>query len=102
MIKLVFMVSLHHIQQHREEIRRIASAHGAEKVWIFGSVAAGRTNASSDLDLLVRMRPDASLLDRIALMQELEALLGIKVDAVNENALHPSLRQTILQESIPL
>lgn len=39
----------------REGINRIAAAHGARNVRVFGSVRWGEANNSSDLDLLVDM-----------------------------------------------
>jgi predicted nucleotidyltransferase len=96
------MVTLSDIKQKREDILRIAYSHGADQVRLFGSIARGTAGPFSDLDILVRMKPDSSLLDRIALMQDLEDLLHIKVDVVNEKALHKAIRQTVLQEGIPL
>ena len=54
------------------------------------------------MDLLVEMEEGRSLLDRIAVMQDLEDLLGHKVDVVNERALHWYIRDRILSEAVPL
>ena len=51
---------------------------------IFGSFARGENTAASDADFLVNM--EGSLLKRIAFMQELEKLLGRKVDVVTERS----------------
>ena len=58
---------------------------------VFGSVARGKSGPESDLDLLVELEPDRSLLDHAALIQELEELLGRKVDVVTENGTEPAL-----------
>ncbi|NPU99507.1 MAG: hypothetical protein HPY51_20145 [Candidatus Omnitrophica bacterium] len=50
------------ILRQREEILRIAGKHGALNMRIFGSVARGETNDSSDDDLLVHV--SRSRLDR--------------------------------------
>lgn len=96
------MVTLSDIKNKRADIIRIASAHGGDHIRLFGSIARGSGGPSSDLDILVRMRPGSSLLDRIAIMLELEDLLGVKVDVVNEKALHKDIRQSVLKEGIPL
>lgn len=96
------MVTLADIKQKREDILRIARSHGASHVRLFGSIVKGTAGEGSDLDILVRMAPDSSLLDRIAIMQDLENLLHVKVDVVNEKALHDSIRQTILAEGVEL
>jgi predicted nucleotidyltransferase len=43
------------VQEAREEIRRIASAHGVGNVRVFGSTERGEHSTTSDLDLLVDM-----------------------------------------------
>jgi predicted nucleotidyltransferase len=90
------------IRQHRSEILDRASQHGARNVRVFGSAARGDTRPSSDVDLLVDMEPGRSLLDFVGLWQELEDLLGLKVDLVSEGGISPYLREQILSEAIAL
>lgn len=90
------------LEQKREEILRIAKEHGAHNIRIFGSVARGDDNSKSDIDLLVEMEPNRSLIDHIALWQDLEDLLGRKVDVVNEKALHWYIRDRVLKEAKPI
>jgi uncharacterized protein len=52
-----------------------------------------------DLDLLVRMKPGATLFDLINMQTELEDLLGFKVDVISEGGLRPELRSKILSEA---
>ena len=68
----------------------------------FGSVARGTASQTSDLDLLVEMEPGRSLLDLVALNQDLEDELGRPVDVVSEGGLSPYLRDRILAEAIAL
>jgi predicted nucleotidyltransferase len=96
------MVSLNDIQSQRERILEIARRHGASRVRIFGSVSRGVETSTSDIDLLVCMAPDRSLLDRIALIHDLEDLLHNSVDVVNERALHPEIRDDVLAEAVEL
>ena len=86
----------------RDEILRVASQHGAQNVRVFGSIARGTAAASSDLDLLVDFSAERSLLDQIALQQELEILLDCHVDIVEPRGVSPYLAQTIIAEAIPL
>ena len=96
------MVAMTDIQQRRSEILRIADAHGAHHVRVFGSLARGEGREASDLDLLVQMDEDRSLMDRIALKQALEDLLGVEVDVVNEKALRPAIRERVLHDLVEL
>lgn len=90
------------LQQRRNDILRIAAQHGARNLRVFGSVARGDDRAHSDVDLLVDMDPDRSLLDIVGLGQDLEELLDRRVDVLTGASLHPALRDRILAESRPL
>jgi predicted nucleotidyltransferase len=90
------------LKEKREEILRIAAKHGAHNVRVFGSVARGEANEQSDVDLLVDMEPDRSLLDLGALWSDLNELLGRKVDIVTEESIYWLLRRRILKEARPL
>ncbi len=96
------MVTDSGIQTHRDQILRIAEQYGASNVRIFGSVARGEARPDSDLDLLVDLEPGRSLLDHIALIQDLEDLLCRKVDVVESQALHSRIRNRVLAEAVPL
>lgn len=87
----------------REDVHRIAAAHGANNVRVFGSIARGEQSAStSDLDLLVDMAEGRSLFDLIALSNDLEESLGIDVDVVTEASLSPYIRDRVLSEAVAL
>ena len=90
------------IDERRGEIVRVAAAHGAIKVRLFGSIARGEAHEGSDLDLLVTMNPGSSLFDIIAIKQDLEDLLGLSVDVVTEDALSLYLREEVLQSAVAL
>ena len=90
------------LQSKRVDILRLADRHGASEVRVFGSVARGEAGSDSDVDLLVKLAPERSLLDHVALWQDLEDLLGRKVDLVSEKALHWLIRDHILKEAVPL
>lgn len=59
---------------------------------LFGSVLRDDFDAESDLDILVAFAPDAdwSLLDHLRMEQELEALLGRKVDLLSRRSVERS------------
>lgn len=59
---------------------------------LFGSVLRDDFGAESDLDILVAFAPDAdwSLLDHVKMEQELEALLGRKVDLLSRRSVERS------------
>ncbi len=93
---------LEDITNRREEILRLAERHGCLSLRVFGSRARGEAEPDSDLDLLAVFDPERSLIDHIALAQEIEDLLGVRVDLISERALHPILRDKVLAEAVLL
>lgn len=75
------------VAAHRAEILRLAGVNKADDVRMFGSIARGEDTPDSDVDLLVRFAPDASLFDQARLILDLEELLGVSVDVVSEGGL---------------
>lgn len=90
------------IRSKRDEILGIATRYGTRNVRLFGSAARGEARPGSDIDILVDWERGRSLLDHVALMQDLEYLLGVRVDVVTRDALHASIREEILAEARPL
>ena len=90
------------IKEKRLEILKIAKNHGASNIRIFGSVARNEATNNSDIDFLMDLKPGNNLLDRIALIQDLEDLLGCKVDVAKPENLHETIKEKVLQEAITL
>jgi len=90
------------LTDRREELLRVARAHGVTSVRIFGSVARGTAGPGSDVDFLVEFEPGRSLLDLTALIREWGRLLGRRADVTTPAALHPLLARRILEEARPL
>ncbi len=74
---------------------------------VFGSALREDFRPDSDLDLLVRFAPDAdwSLLDHVAMEEELAGIVGRKVDLVSQRAIERSSnwirRKSILESAEP-
>jgi len=90
------------LQERRAEIIAIASKHGAYNVRVFGSVARNEADSASDLDLLVDMEPERSLLDLGGMLMDLQDLLGCRVDVVTEKGLRGRIRERVLKEATAL
>ena len=69
---------------------------------VFGSALKGTDREGSDLDLLVDALPGATLFDLGGLQEELETLLGVRVDLLTPGDLPRSLRDRILAEAKPV
>lgn len=90
------------LKSRREEIIRIAAAHGARDVRVFGSVVRGEDSGTSDVDFLVKMESGRTLFDLVGLTQALATALGRKVDVLTEGGVSPYLKDRILTEAAPL
>jgi predicted nucleotidyltransferase len=88
--------------EKRDAVLSLAAKYGAYNVRVFGSVARGEATADSDLDLLVDWAPDRSLLDHVGFVQDLEELLGIKVQVATQKSLHWYIRVRVMREARPL
>jgi len=86
----------------REDVHRIAAAHGASNVRLLDPAGRGKQDASSNLGLLVDMAEGRNLFDLIALSNELEESLGVEVDVVTEASLSPYVRDRVLAEAVAL
>jgi uncharacterized protein len=91
-----------HADVNTAAILAVAQRHGVTRIRVFGSVARGESRPDSDLDLLVDMEPGRSILDLIAVKQDLADLLKRPVDVVTEKSLSPYFREAVLKEAVPL
>ena len=86
------------IQDISAKIIPVLKSQGVLKAALFGSVVRGETKKKSDVDLLVELADDRSLLDLVGLKLDLEEKLDRKVDIVEYEAIKPVLKDIILNE----
>lgn len=73
---------------------------GVRRSAIFGSFARGEESVKSDVDILIEFQGEKSLLDLVALQNELSRILNRKVDVVTYKSISPFLRDRILNEQV--
>ena len=86
----------------KPQVLAVATRHGASNLRVYGSIATGHEHTDSDLDLLVDLPEEQSLLGVISLRQDLEDLLGCSVDVTEAETLHPLIRAEILEQALAL
>ena len=101
-IQRLFMDLQRLLREKRDDIRAIASRHGAYNVRIFGSVARGEAGPDSDIDFLIDAGPDTSSWFPAGLILDLQEVLGKRVEIVTEKALNSHIRDRVLAEAVPL
>ena len=81
----------------------VCARYGVARLMIFGSVARGTAEPSSDVDVLYELQPGRRLGWEIEdLSDELSELFARPVDLVSRAALHERLRAAVLAEAQPL
>lgn len=85
-----------------ERIAPILRRHGVLKAALFGSVARGEENQTSDVDLLLEYPEGTTLLDVARIQLQLEEELGRPVDLVSPKYLHNRIKERVLNEQIQI
>lgn len=88
------------LERHRVDVRALLARRRLRRPKVFGSVAHGTDRPGSDIDIVVEVPDDVDLLEIIDAADELEALLGCRVDLVTARSLRPDHR--IVREMSPL
>jgi uncharacterized protein len=88
--------------RQRDTVRAIAAKHGATNLRLFGSAIRGDERPDSDIDLLVDLAENRGFRDYLALVEELESLLGRRVEVIIARSLSPQFRPYVEGEARPL
>lgn len=79
--------------------QKLSYKYHINSIGIFGSVTRGDATEVSDVDILVEFEKPIGL-DFVILGDELEEILGVKVDLVTPNAIKPRMFEYIKQDLI--
>ncbi len=90
------------IKQIAKTVIPILKKNDVVRAGIFGSVARGEAKPKSDVDILVKIKGDKSLLDVVRLQRELKEKLGRNVDLLEYEEIHPYIKRRILSEEVPI
>ncbi len=84
--------------QKRSKIIEVLEGNGASFIAVFGSYARGTEEKDSDVDILVSFSDRKSLLDLARIEREVSEEVGLRVELVTENALHPLIEDSVREE----
>ena len=87
------------LEKNRQAIREATKRFNAANPRVFGSVARGEDRQDSDLDILVDALPGTTLFDLGGLLEELQDILGVKVDLVTAGGLPERIKHRVLSEA---
>ncbi len=83
----------------RQQKTALCQRYPIQRIALFGSWARGEQRSDSDVDILVDVAPSIGW-KFVSLADELEQLLGLKVDLVSSRAVRPALWKEIESELI--
>ncbi len=90
------------IKKIKPKIVNVLKKHNVARAGIFGSYARGEQKKNSDIDILIDIKNNISLLGFIGIKLNLEKALKRKVDLVEYKSIKPLIRETILKEEIQI
>lgn len=93
------------LEKYAAEIRSIARRYeqeGIQNLRVFGSVTKGLDTEKSDIDFLIDTEPQVTLLTVGGMYDELEQLLGAKIDLITTGSIPDSVKSEILEEARPI
>jgi predicted nucleotidyltransferase len=90
------------IEEIKDRITPVLNRYNVKKAGIFGSYVRGESTIDSDVDILVDLPGEASLLDLVGLKMDLEASLKREVDVLTYDSLYHLLRDRILEEEVAI
>jgi predicted nucleotidyltransferase len=93
---------MNEIEEIQKKIDPILKRHDVIRAGLFGSLVRNELKPPSDIDLLIELPPEKSLLDLVALKLELEDVLERPVDLLEYPMIHPRFRKQILEEEVPV
>jgi predicted nucleotidyltransferase len=85
-----------------QELPRLRQEYAVRSLGLFGSYVRGEHRKGSDLDVLVEFFQAPGMLRFLDLELDLAAILGVKVELVQKEALKPSIGKRILEEVLPV
>lgn len=88
------------IQEVKKQIIPIIRKYHITKAALFGSILTGKMHKDSDIDLLVELPKNHSLMDRARVKVDLEDKLKIKCDVLNFNGIKSHARESILSSQV--
>ena len=90
------------IEEIKQKILPILHRCGAQRAGLFGSCVRDEMRKDSDIDILVEIPKDISLLDFVGIKLEMEDALEKKVDLVEYNTIKPIISHEILEEEVKI
>lgn len=88
------------IQKIKKEVSPVLKKYPISYAGIFGSYARGEEKENSDVDIMIKLKPDSSfsLFDLIGVENELAKKIGKKVDLATEKSIGKYIKNSVFRD----
>ena len=95
------MLQLGDTQVNSQSLADVCRRYGIKELSLFGSAARREMGPESDVDIMVEFEPGVriGLIKFEFLVEELESLVGHRVDLVTKHGLKPWIRPQVLKDA---
>ena len=84
----------------QETLKQFCETHGAKRLAFFGSIITDQFHAESDVDVLLEFLPGrVPGFAFFSLREELEAILGRRLDVTTLGGLHPLIQGEVMRNA---
>lgn len=90
------------VEEIKQRILPILQKYNIKRAGLFGSYARGEMREDSDIDILVEVADDISLLDFVGIKLEIEEVLGKKIDLAEYNTIKPLIWERVIKEQVEI
>lgn len=90
------------INEIKQRVGPVLARYCVKQAGVFGSVARGEARSDSDVDILVEFSETPGLIRFIKMENELQEILGKKVDIVIKGSEKPLIRPFIYKDLVNL
>jgi hypothetical protein len=101
-LRYIVLMTPEDVRRLIEPETRALRSRGVTALYVFGSVARGDAQSTSDVDVIVDYDPTSefNLIDLAGVQRCLSRRLGVSVDVVTRNGIHRRIRDRVLEEAV--
>lgn len=90
------------LEKIKKQVFPILQNARVKKAALFGSYVRGDNTPESDIDILVDLPVEATLIDLVGIKQDLEEKLHKKVDVITYRSICPLIKDSVLNNQYPV
>jgi predicted nucleotidyltransferase len=93
---------MHDLEKYKDLIIPVLNRYSIKRASIFGSLAKGKLDVESDIDLLIEPGKGFAIFEMLKLEDEISELTHRKIDLVEFSAIKLSIKEEVLSSAISI